>query len=301
MAQISILIPVYNVRNYLSECLDSVISQDFQDWEAICVNDGSTDDSLDILKQYEKKDARFKIISQRNQGLSSARNTALAEATGNWILFLDSDDMLVNNALSALYYVAQNSKQPVIVPTAFGTIGESTSVLTKDYKICEPALETLLKNPSAYSSACGKLYRTDILQGHRFIPGIYFEDWPFITVLFSEIPSFASIDTKLYLYRQTDGSIIRSAFSAIKIDSYITGMQNVHEKLANTPLAELAKKRCSIAMRMCINKTWRDKEHFKILAPYLVAQVKTAHQKGYFSWKYISLKTIFRYLIMKHL
>ena len=301
MTQISVLIPVYNVQAYLSECLDSLLAQDFQDWEAICVNDGSTDNSLQILNEYVSKDPRFKIISQTNQGLSAARNAALEVATGNWIIFLDSDDMLVRNALSTLYRVAQESDQPVIVPTSFGSIGQDNTAPTTDYKICQPALETLLKNPRGYSSACGKLYRADILKGRRFIPGIYFEDWPFIVTLFAYIPSFASITNKLYLYRQADGSIVRSAFSAHKIDSYIIGMQFVKEQLGNTPFATLAKKRCSVAMRMCINKTWRDKEHRKILAPHLVKQIQAAHQKGYFSWKYISLKTIARYLVMKYL
>ena len=301
MTQISVIVPVYNVQDYLSECLDSLLAQDFQDWEAICINDGSTDNSLDILTEYAKKDPRFKIISQTNQGLSAARNAALPLVTGEWVLFLDSDDMLTNNALSKLYQVAKESNQPVIVPTSFGVIGQTIASDTNNYQIYQPALESLLKSPGSYSSACGKLYHADILKEHHFIPGIYFEDWPFITVLFAHIPSFASIDAKLYLYRQTTNSIVRSSFSTIKIDSYITGMRVVYETLNNTPYVKLAKKRCSIAMRMCINKTWRDKEHRNALAPYLVEQTKIAHQNGYFSWRYISLKTIIRYLVMKYL
>ncbi|MBP5343643.1 MAG: glycosyltransferase family 2 protein [Alphaproteobacteria bacterium] len=300
MPKISVLIPVYNVQNYLAECLDSVLAQDFQDWEAICVNDGSTDNCATILSDYANKDARFKVISQFNQGLSAARNAALDIAIGDWVIFLDSDDMLAPNALSRLYHVAQESNQPVIVSTSFGIIGQNNLTRNTSYQVCQPALELLLKNPKGYSSACGKLYRSDILKEHRFIPGIYFEDWPFIVTLFANISGFANIDDKLYLYRQTNGSIVRSAFSIHKIDSYIKGMEFVNEQLANTPLLALAQKRCSIAMRMCINKTWRDKEHRKSLAPYLVTQVKMAHEKGYFSWKYISLKTIIRYLIMKY-
>lgn len=88
----SIIIPVYNVEQYLRACLDSVLAQTFSDWEAVCVNDGSTDGSLSVLEEYEKKDHRLRIISQPNGGLSAARNTGLAAAQGDYVVFVDSDD-----------------------------------------------------------------------------------------------------------------------------------------------------------------------------------------------------------------
>ncbi len=95
----SVIIPVYNVEAYLQACLDSVLNQTFEDWEAICVNDGSTDNSATILEEYENKDGRFKIVNQPNGGLSSARNMGLKAAAGDYVLFLDSDDWLESNAL----------------------------------------------------------------------------------------------------------------------------------------------------------------------------------------------------------
>ena len=95
----SVIIPVYNVEAYLIECLNSVLDQTFEDWEAICVNDGSTDNSVAILAEYGHKDSRFKIFSQSNGGLSAARNTGLKTATGEYVLFLDSDDWLEGDAL----------------------------------------------------------------------------------------------------------------------------------------------------------------------------------------------------------
>ena len=97
--KISIIIPVYNVADYLREALDSVINQTYANWEAICVNDGSTDNSLEILKEYAQKDSRFIIIDQENAGVSKARNVALDNATGEYIMFLDSDDYFKRNAL----------------------------------------------------------------------------------------------------------------------------------------------------------------------------------------------------------
>lgn len=95
----SVIIPVYNVEAYLIECLNSVLDQTFEDWEAICVNDGSTDNSAAILEEYGQKDSRFKIVNQPNGGLSTARNTGLKAAAGEYVLFLDSDDWLEGNAL----------------------------------------------------------------------------------------------------------------------------------------------------------------------------------------------------------
>ena len=98
----SIIIPVYNVEPYLRECLDSVLQQSYGDWEAVCVNDGSTDGSAAILADYAARDSRFRIITQPNGGLSAARNTGLDNAQGDYILFLDSDDWLEYNALEVL-------------------------------------------------------------------------------------------------------------------------------------------------------------------------------------------------------
>ena len=91
---ISIVVPVYNVEKYLPKCLDSLIGQTYQDIEIICVNDGSTDGSLEILEQYATKDPRIIVISQENQGPSETRNKGVDIAKGEWMMFVDSDDWL---------------------------------------------------------------------------------------------------------------------------------------------------------------------------------------------------------------
>ena len=96
----SIIIPVYNVAPYLRECLDSVLAQTFTDWEAICVDDGSTDGSGAILDEYAARDSRFRVIHQTNAGVSVARNVALEVVKGEWFSFLDGDDLLCKDALS---------------------------------------------------------------------------------------------------------------------------------------------------------------------------------------------------------
>ena len=98
----SVVIPVYNVEHFLRDCLESVLNQSFADWEAVCVNDGSTDGSAAILEEYTEKDSRFKVLSQPNGGLSAARNAGLKVAQGEYVIFLDSDDWLEPHALQTL-------------------------------------------------------------------------------------------------------------------------------------------------------------------------------------------------------
>ena len=92
--KVSVILPVYNVSEYLRQCMDSIVGQTLKDIEIICVDDGSTDDSLEILKEYEAKDKRVKVIEQKNAGAGAARNNGLAIATGEYLSFLDSDDIL---------------------------------------------------------------------------------------------------------------------------------------------------------------------------------------------------------------
>ena len=110
LPKISVIIPVYNMEKYLNECLDSVINQTLKDIEIICINDGSTDNSLKILKEYEKKDKRIKILTQKNSGVAIARNRGIDFSKGEFIGFLDSDDMYMNkSSLENLYYSAVNN------------------------------------------------------------------------------------------------------------------------------------------------------------------------------------------------
>ncbi len=102
MLKLSIIIPVYNVERYIEQCLQSVLNQSYTHYEVICVNDGSNDNSLGILNRYKAQYSQIKVINQHNQGLSVARNNGLRKATGDYILFLDSDDWLTENALTIL-------------------------------------------------------------------------------------------------------------------------------------------------------------------------------------------------------
>ena len=109
MPKVSIVIPVYNVEEYLRRCLDSVVNQTLRDIEIICINDGSTDNSSHILAEYQSKENRLRVISQKNGGQSKARNAGLEVATGEYIYFLDSDDYIKTYALEKLYTIAKTN------------------------------------------------------------------------------------------------------------------------------------------------------------------------------------------------
>ena len=114
MPKISVIIPVYNVEKFLSRCLDSVLDQTFKDFEVVCINDGSTDRSEEILQEYAKKDQRIKVFTQNNQGAAVARNKALQYASGDFVFFLDSDDMIHRQAFSLLVSLAEDSNAELV-------------------------------------------------------------------------------------------------------------------------------------------------------------------------------------------
>lgn len=211
----SIIIPVYNVEQFLRECLDSVLNQTVSDWEAICVNDGSTDGSADILNEYASKDGRFKHIDQANGGLSSARNAGMKEAKGDYILFLDSDDWLETNALQAL--VDYLNGEDMLCFTGRRYFEE-----TKTFNLADALRETtygsgmdyynenaLLHRDFAFVCAVLRLYRRSFLleNGLCFKEGIYHEDNLFTPIACFHAGRVRQVNACLYNYRVRANSI----------------------------------------------------------------------------------------------
>ena len=289
MPKISIIIPVYNTEKYLPECLDSVLSQIFQDFEIVCVNDGSTDNSLDILNHYAQKDKRFKIISQENQGLSGARNTGLDKVNGDYIFFLDSDDTIPSHALETMVKIATDANVPLVASEAKRKNNKSISY---NYQIYHHPLADFIQNIKIHSSAWNKLYRADILKMHRFIPGIYFEDWPFLTTLMGQIESYATTKIPCYYYREEGSSITRSAFTQKKVDSYLTGIKYVYDFYKDRPDLALAQKRMNVAVKMMVNKVYKTKD--KDLTHYTLSQLEFLFEKGIIKKYQLPFKTLFR-------
>lgn len=120
----SIIIPCYNQAHFLSQCLDSLLVQEYKNWEAIVVNDGSPDDTSKVVQNYIEKDSRIKLVEKANGGLSSARNSGIANAIGNRFIFLDADDFLYPNCLQKIAVVIQNSDENTLIQFGYTYVTE---------------------------------------------------------------------------------------------------------------------------------------------------------------------------------
>lgn len=217
----SIIIPVYNVEKYLRECLDSVCNQTFAEWEAICVNDGSTDGSAAILNEYAEKESRLKIISQLNGGLSAARNTGLEAACGEYVLFLDSDDWLEPNALAVL---ASNQDNEDMLCFSGRRFFEAEGVSHEpDRLACGEYLSgmdyyndnALSRRDFAFVCVVLRAYRRSFLldNGLLFKVGIFHEDDLFTPIACYYARRVKVLDECLYDYRVRANSITTTVSS----------------------------------------------------------------------------------------
>ena len=225
--KISVILPVYNVEDYLAECLDSLLGQTLQDIEIICVNDCSIDDSLLILTGYADSDPRMKIINQRkNQGLSAVRNRGLKEATGEYVYFLDSDDYLADiNALERMY-AASIIDDIDILSFNHRTIGmeEKEYIRDMDHNTTVSG-KTYLQHSSRMGGVMVwlRLYRREYLEslGFTFIPAILAEDDEALPRLYYHAKKVKHIEDVLLVYRRRDGSNTTIAVSSQLIDGLI--------------------------------------------------------------------------------
>ena len=225
---ISIIIPVYNVEEYLEECLDSVLAQTFKNYEVICIDDASTDSSLDVLKKYETKFEHYRIIEKKeNEGLSAARNTGIVEAVGKYILFVDSDDMIVPHTCEKLYGIAEANSTDIVYFDYDYLYMDGTQGKAK--KAPEPLKEVvsgeelfcyMQENRVVKFESWRQLYKKDIFEKYNisFRNGILHEDslCSFFCILNAE--KVMSIDESLYLYRQRPGSIM-GTFDQKRVES----------------------------------------------------------------------------------
>ena len=213
----SIIVPVYNVEQYLRDCLDSVVAQTYTDYELICVNDGSTDGSQFILEEYQQKYPQITIISQQNKGLSAARNAGIQAAKGNYLFFLDSDDWIESNALEVL---AQKQAGEDMVCFNGRRIFENDRQEQPETGISESGLsgwEYYTKYalvPRKFHFVCTvlRLYRREYMLKNNlfFEEGIYHEDNLFTPFACYYAQRVKVIPDSLYVYRIREGSITQT-------------------------------------------------------------------------------------------
>ena len=248
MIKISIIIPVYNTESYLNKCLDSVVKQDIEDFEIICVNDGSTDGSMEILKKYERLDTRIKIISQENQGVSLARNKALGISNGEYVMFVDSDDWLEENCLSLIYDAIKKADSDVMEfrnDCYFGNIRKAGNFTElKEYQTNKDSFGIV---PSLYL-IWNKIYKRDFinLNNIKFPENITnAEDGVFNLECLYANPRFSVDYTLGYHYRQLrDGSVtknIKSIDDEIRTFFYSFNSKKFKETSINNKIITIEK------------------------------------------------------------
>ena len=235
MVKVSVIMPIYNVAPYLAEAFDSILSQSLREIEVIAVNDGSTDNSLEIIKEYQQKDARIISFSQENQGQSVARNLALQYATGEYIYMMDSDDVLTGpDVLLTCYEYAKKNHADFIFfdrdwlledKTDFSVSLHSTKYVEENKAYDGECLLNLLLDTTSYNCVVWLLLiRHDHLKhlGLLFYPGIIHEDELFTTVLMLRSSSIYCLKRSFVKHRVRSASTVGTKFTRRNMDCYLT-------------------------------------------------------------------------------
>ena len=223
---ISVIVPVYNVEEYLEECLESIRQQTFTDIEVILVNDGSTDGSREICEQYCEKDSRFKLINQENQGLSAARNCGVKESIGQYIMFVDSDDVINTKVLEVLI---PYMKTDVDIVECRMTRKKEEFYLNKPSKIIfegtakEAILNCIEFKEEVKYCAFTKLYRRAIVEKIPFLKGYIYEDVFTGINYLKHMRKIVVVDFIGYYYRVRPNSIMTKPFNEKDLDIFKVG------------------------------------------------------------------------------
>ncbi len=280
---ISVIIPVYNVEKYLKNCLESVINQTFSEIELICVNDGSTDRSLEILEEYRKKDKRIVVLNQENKGSSGARNAGMRVAKGKYIYFMDSDDMLVKTAFEKLYNISENyfldfiffSPQILIddmnnqknqkIGSYFDKKNDYVGIKTGRELFCE------MQENNELTFVCWLcFFNRNFLEKNNiiFYEGIIYEDNIFLIECFMLAQKTKYMSEKLYIYRIRNDSLMTSKESVFSLKSRLICIDETLRIFYTFCLDNITKKYLSQVIRMFLQNANNIRRKLDEILPY---------------------------------
>jgi len=261
MSLVSVIVPIYNVEHYLKRALDSILSQTHKKWEAILVDDGSTDNSGIIAEEYARKDQRFRVVHKENGGLSDARNAGMKLVKGDFLLFLDSDDFLHPQLMELCIQAALRDDSDLVAFTYdhryrtrnlvrhFLHLGDSTP----HYKYYKQPAYVVTDNIFAYATEYSRpkninrrwavkhcqvwrcMYRTYAIRQIAFIKGINYEDFPWWSEVLLHIKRATIVNLPLYFYYPNPRSYILSAEQKHKAESLRIGIEATKRIYANAP------------------------------------------------------------------
>lgn len=213
--KVSVIVPVYNVENYLAKCLDSLVNQTLQNIEIIVVNDGSSDGSEEIIRQYsEKCQDKIKAFTKENGGLSDARNFGIDSATGDYYGFVDSDDYVSETMFEEMLNLAEEHHAEMVICNIqkVDEHGHITQKLTQIPNM--PEKIDVVTHFSVFSDlsyfACNKLFRKELFEGKRFKKGVHFEDIQLVPQLLLECKTLAQTQSYHYQYLERTDSISKT-------------------------------------------------------------------------------------------
>ena len=227
MDQISIVVPVYNVENCLSYCVESLRQQTYKNIEIILVDDGSTDSSGEICDQYAREDDRIKVLHIENGGLSNARNTGVKESSTDWIVFIDSDDYYDHRAIEYLVELRDKYRVDLVATPVIEVRNYTNSDFLGDFREKysgkldrQTALKQMFYGNYVGTHSGGKLYKKEILLRFPYPNGMLYED---LSLAYEHIASCENIAVSalnLYKYYRRPGSIVNSKYSDRLLDFY---------------------------------------------------------------------------------
>lgn len=223
--KVSIIIPIYNAEKSIRRCIESVLNQEFQEYELILVNDGSKDQSGQICDEYAAKDARIRVIHKENTGVSDSRNLAISNARGEYLQFMDSDDWITTDATDLLYHAAKEHNCDMVISDFYRVVGQRLSQkgdIDEDGVMTREAFaEHMMENPADfyYGVLWNKLFKREIIEAHqlRMDSSIsWCEDFMFNLEYIRYANSFYALRIPIYYYVKTKGSLASQGMSLTK-------------------------------------------------------------------------------------
>ena len=247
--QLSVIMPVYNVERFLEEALDSVINQSFRDYEIIAVNDGSTDQSGEILENYALTESRLRIIQTNNRGLSAARNEGMRHATGNWIYYFDSDDMLAEGSFSELMALVKECKCDMAAFSGV-CIDENSMHIPCQQPYLKPDQRTptagrelfkqMMQNDKYSPVVSMYLYRKEFLNKNHlaFSEGFIHEDEAFTIKAFFLAEHVVSTRSTFHKHRIRAGSIMSEKYGLNNVKGWAKAVSDITNFMEKEELGE---------------------------------------------------------------
>lgn len=262
---ISIIIPIYNTGKYLKKCLDSIVNQSYRNLEIILINDGSTDNSLNICNEYKKKDNRIKVLNKKNEGVSSARNDGIELSTGKYIVFIDPDDYVSNKHIEMLYDCIINNNVDLVISNGIDVLEDGTILKNKItnnfFMTKEQCLKELLIDKKFNNVCWGNIYKKEILRKCKFNCNYRIaEDLDFLYKYIKNLNSAYFLGENTYYWLKREGSATNSKYTdkwndELEICKYIINdTSNISEVLNKYAKGKYIKVNIKQAERFNLNK-----------------------------------------------